>query len=119
MEDLKAKTANLASHVQDIAQTYYDLARINVAQVGSKVVARAILFLLLSWLLLCVLLLAGVGIAIILGKMVHNAAAGYFIVAGIYLFVVIILFLLRKKMLFPFIRNFIVRKIYDKRDKDL
>jgi hypothetical protein len=119
MDDLKTKTANLAHHIQDIAQTYYDLARINVAQAASKAVARAIVFLILAWLLLCVFLLAGVGLAIILGKMVHNAAAGYFIVAGIYLFIVVILFLLRKKMVFPFIRNFIVRKIYDKRDKDL
>jgi ABC-type siderophore export system fused ATPase/permease subunit len=119
MDDLKTKTANLASHVEELVQTYYDLARINVAQGASKAVARTIIFLLLAWLLLCVLLLAGIGLSFYVGKLVHNTAAGFFIVAGIYLFVVVILFLLLKKMVFPFIRNAIVQRIYDKRDKDL
>jgi hypothetical protein len=119
MEDLKTKTANLANHVQDIAQTYYDLARINVAQAGSKALARAIVFLFLAWLMLCVLLLAGIGLSVFLGKLLYNAAAGYFIVAAFYLVVVLFLFLVRKKMVTPFIRNFIIRKIYDKTDNEL
>src|SRR5690349_16270063 len=118
MEELHTKTANLANHVQDIAQTYYDLARINVAQAGAKTLARAIIFFLLAGLVLCVLLLAGIGSALYLGKMLYNTAAGYFIVAGIYLFIVLLLYLLRKKVVFPFFRDFIVRRIYDKSDNE-
>jgi pilus assembly protein TadC len=116
MENLNTKAANLANHVQEIAQTYYDLARINVAQAGSKAVARAFLFFLIAGLILCILLLAGIGLSLCLGKLLHNAAVGYFIVAGFYLFLVIVFYLLRKQIVFPFIRNFIVRKIYDKAD---
>ncbi|OQP58461.1 hypothetical protein [Niastella populi] len=116
MENLNNKAANLASHVQEIAQTYYDLARINVAQAGSKAVARAFLFFLLAGLLLCILLLAGIGLSLYLGKLLNNAATGYFIVAGFYLFLVLFFYMLRRQIVFPFIRNFIVRKIYDKRD---
>jgi hypothetical protein len=119
MDDLNTKATSLANHVQDIAQTYYELARINVAQAGSKAISRAIIFFLLAGLVLCILLLAGIGLALLLGKILNNAAAGYFIVASFYLLLVIVLYLLRKKIIFPFIRNFIVRKIYDKSDYQL
>lgn len=116
MENLNNKAADLADHVQEIAQTYYDLARINVAQAGSKAVARAFLFFLIAGLTLCILLLTGIGLSLYLGKLLNNAAAGYFVVAGFYLFLVIVFYLLRKQVIFPFIRDFIVRKIYDKAD---
>lgn len=116
MDNSNTKAANLASHVQEIAQTYYDLARINVAQAGSKAVARAFLFFLLAGLILCILLLVGIGLSLFLGKLLKDAAMGYFIVAGFYLLLVLFFYLLRKQIVFPFIRNFIVRKIYDKTD---
>jgi len=116
MENLHTNATNLANHVQDIAQTYYDLARINVAQAGAKAVARATLFFVITGLVLCILLLAGIGLSLWVGILLKNAAAGYFVVAFSYLVLVIILFLLRKQIVFPFIRNFVVRKIYDKTD---
>ena len=119
MDNLNTKAANLANHVQDIAQTYYDLARINVAQAGSKAIARAVIFFLLAGLILCILLLAGIGLALFLGNLLKNAAAGYFIVASFYLLVVIVFYLLRKNVVLPFLMNFIVRRIYDKTDNEL
>ena len=116
MDNLHTKATNLANHVQDIAQTYYDLARINVAQAGAKAVARATLFFLLTGLVFCILMLAGIGLSLWVGKLLKNAAAGYFIVAFSYLVLVVILFLLRKQIVFPFIRNFVVKKMYDKTD---
>jgi len=116
MDNLNTKAANLANHVQEIAQTYYDLARLNVAQAGSKAVARAFLFFLIAGLVLCILLLAGIGLSLYLGKLLHDAATGYFIVAGFYLILVVLSYLLRKQIVFPFIKDFIVRKIYDKAD---
>ena len=119
MDNLNTKATNLANHVQDIAQTYYELARINVAQAGSKALSRAIIFFLLGGLILCILLLAGIGLSLLLGNLLKNAAAGYFIVASFYLVLVIVFYLLRKRIVFPFIRDFIVRKIYDKSDYQL
>jgi|GEM_PF-985606 len=119
MEELHTKTGRLANNVQDIAQTYYDLARINIAQAGAKALARAITFFLVAGLVLCVLLLAGIGFSLYLGKLLYNTAVGYFIVAAFYLFIVLLLYLLRKKIVFPFFRDFIVRRIYDKSDNEL
>lgn len=117
MDNFNTKATNLVNHVQDIAQTYYDLARINVAQTGSKAISRAIIFFLLAGLVLCVLLLAGIGLSLYLGNLLQNAAAGYFTAAAVYLVLVIVLYLLRRKIVLPFIRDIIVRKIYDTTDQ--
>ncbi|WP_205511701.1 hypothetical protein [Longitalea arenae] len=117
MDNFNTKAANLVNHVQDIAQTYYDLARINVAQAGSKAISRAIIFFLLTGLVLCVFLLAGIGLSLYLGILLKNPAAGYFTAAFIYFLLVMVLYLLRRKIVFPFIRDIIVRKIYDTTDQ--
>jgi hypothetical protein len=116
MDNFNTNASNLANHVQDLAQTYYELARINVAQAGSRAIARAMIFFIIAGLVLCVLLLAGIGLSLFLGNVLKNPAAGYFIVAFFYLILVVVSYLLRKKIVFPFIRDFIVRKIYDKTD---
>jgi Zn-dependent protease with chaperone function len=116
MENFNTNASNLTNHVQDIAQTYYELARINVAQAGSRAIARAMIFFIIAGLVLCVLFLVGIGLSLFLGNVLKNAAAGYFIVAFFYLIIVVVSYLLRKKIVFPFIRDYIVRKIYDKTD---
>ena len=119
MEDLKTKAANLSSHVEEIVQTYYELGRLNLAQAGARAISRAIIFFIITGLLLCIILLAGIGLALFLGKLLNNPAAGYFTVALLYIVLLIIFFLLRRKIVFPIVRDIIVRKIYDKTDYDL
>lgn len=119
MENLNTKAANLANSIQDIAQTYYELARINVAQAGTKTIARAIIFFLFAGFILCILLLTGIGLSLYLGHLLKNAAEGYFIVALLYLLVVVVFYLLRRKIILPFIMDFILRRIYDKTDNEL
>jgi hypothetical protein len=119
MEDLKTKATTLTNHVEDLVETWYELARVNMAQAGSKALSRAVIFFIIGGIFLCILLLLGIGLALFTGKLLHNAAAGYFIVALLYILLLIIVFLLRKKIVFPIIRDFIVRKIYDKTDYQL
>jgi len=119
MDNLKTKAADLSNHVEEIVQTYYNLARVNVAQIGARAISRAIIFFMLAGGFLCIFLLLGIGIALFVGKMLHNPAAGYFITALLYILILAILYLLRRKIVFPIIRNLVVRKIYDKTDYQL
>lgn len=118
MEDLKAKATTLTNHVEELVDTWYELARVNMAQAGSRALSRAIIFFIIGGLFLCILILLGIGLALT-GKLLHNPAAGYFIVALLYIVLLIIVFVLRKKIVFPIIRDLIVRKIYDKTDYQL
>ena|SRR5581483_10810245 len=119
MNDLKTKAVDLASHVEEIAQTYYDLARVNMAQISARALSRAVIFFIIAGVWIVIIMLVAIGLSVLAGKLLHNAAAGYFVVALLYIVLLIIFYLLRKTLVFPFIRNLIVRKIYDKTDYQL
>jgi hypothetical protein len=119
MDNIKTKATDLSNHVEELAQTYYELARVNLTQVSSRALSRAIIFFIIAGLLLSILLLIGIGLSLWLGRILNNPATGYFIVAFLYIVLLIVFFLLRKKIVFPIIRDIVVRKIYDKTDYQL
>jgi uncharacterized membrane protein YqjE len=112
MEELKTKVSDLAEHTGDLLDTWYRLAVIKATKKGTKIASAAITLLVIAFFALCVLLFIGVGLAVWLGTMM-NAALAYFIVAAFYLLLIACFWGLRKKLVFPLIRDFLVRKIYD------
>ena len=106
MEDVKNKISDLANHVEDIAETYYRLSLLNITERAAKVTSASINAVF-------VLLLGGVALSLWLGDLVNSRAGGFLLGAAFFLFVMIILVLLRKKIIFPFFRDLIIRKFYD------
>ena len=113
MEELKAKTENLTNHLGDLLNTYYELTLTTVAQKGARAAAGGFTFIVICFFSLSALLFLGLGLAVWIGDLLENPAAGYFIVGGFYILLMIIFYLLRKKVVLPFVRNFIVRKMYE------
>lgn len=111
MEDLKTKSEKLTEHIEEYLETYYKLAIVNVTEKVSEVSAGSFLAFAVCILGSLVLFFLGIGCAIWIGNLINSPIAGYFIVAGIFIILVAILFLFRKKVIFPFIRNIIIRKI--------
>jgi hypothetical protein len=60
-----------------------------------------------------VLLFGSLGISLWLGEVFSNAKVGYFIVCGFYTLIALLILLLRKKTLFPFVQNLIIQKVYE------
>jgi hypothetical protein len=112
MEELKSKVSELAEHTGDLLDTWYRLAVIKATKKGAKIATAAITLFVISAFVLCVFLFIGVGLAIWLGTMM-NAALAYFIVAAFYLLLIVTFWSLRKKLVFPIVRDFLVSKIYD------
>ena len=54
-----------------------------------------------------------IGIAWWLGNAINSRPGGFFIVAAFYLVIMIVIIAMRKKVIFPFLRNIITRKIYE------
>ncbi len=94
-EEIKKDTKDLVEHVTDFLETYYQNS------------------LILAFLCLLVISFSGFGLAWWLGDLINSRAGGFFIVAGIYLLIVVILIAMGKKVIFPFLRNLITRKIYE------
>ncbi len=113
MEDLKEKTADLVDHIEDIAETYYRLTIINVIQKVTNIAASALVMVIACGLALFIFSFSGIALGLWLGDLLDNRAGGFLLAAGIFLAVLLLILAIRKKIIYPIIRNIIVRKVYD------
>jgi hypothetical protein len=113
MEDIKEKINDLTGHVEDIAETYYRLSVLNIAQRAANITSNSITTILIFITGMFVLLLGAVALSWWLGNLIESRAGGFLLGAGFFLLVMVIIILLRKKIIFPFFRDLIVRKFYD------
>ena len=113
MEDLKEKTADLADHVEDLADTFYKLTIVNVTQKATNIASGAVVMVALSVLGLFVFLFLGIALSWWLGNIMDSRVGGFLAGAGFFLIVLVVIIMLRKKIIFPFIRNLIISKVYD------
>ena len=113
MEEFKLKAENLTESIGDYLDTYYKLTVLKAADRATGIAASSLTGLATFFLSIFVLFFSGLAARIWLGKLLNNEVAGYLLVALFFLLVIILLTVLRKRIVFPFIRNLIVRKFYD------
>ncbi|RYF97961.1 MAG: phage holin family protein [Chitinophagaceae bacterium] len=113
MAEIKEKAEELIEHATDYAETYYKLSMLKLTEKTSAAGSGMIAAIILAVLAFFVLLFIGMGLSWWIGGMLENMIAGYFIVAGIYLLLILCIVLMRKSVIDPFFRNFIVKKIYE------
>jgi hypothetical protein len=113
MNDLKEKTADLADHVEDLANTFYKLTVVNITQKATNAASNLLLVLSVAILGFIVIVFLGVALALWLGDLIESRAGGFLITAAFFGVVLGIIASIRKKIVFPYIRNLIIRKIYD------
>lgn len=113
MEDLKEKTADLLGHVEDVAETWQKLTVLKLTQKTADISSAIIMSLILFIAALFVLLLGGLALSWWLGDMIDSRAGGFLLGAAFFLLVALLLYISRKKLLFPQFRDRIVRKLYD------
>lgn len=113
IDDLKEKTTDLADHIEDLADTFYRLTIVNVTQKATNIASGAIVAIVMCVLGLFVVLFLGIALAWWLGDILNSRTGGFLLGAAFFLIVFLVAGLLRKKIIFPFIRNFIIRKVYD------
>ena len=113
MDDLKEKTADLADHVEDFATTFYKLTVVKLTQKVTNVASNLLLVLSIAFFGFIIVLFGGIALAFWVGDLVGSRAGGFLITAGFFLLILLIIAAIRKKIVFPYIRNLIIRKIYD------
>jgi hypothetical protein len=113
MEDLKEKTVDLVDHAEDFADTFYKLALVNVTQKATNAGAGIIAIIAICTFGFFVLLFGGLALSWWLGNLLESRVAGFLLGSGFFLVVMIIIVLLRKQIIFPYIRDLIIRKIHD------
>ncbi|MGZ5245545.1 MAG: phage holin family protein [Flavitalea sp.] len=113
MEELKTKAEDLTKNLKEYAETYYKLTILKVTDKATNVVSGLLAGFSVLFFGVFVLLFSALALASWLGQIVNSEAAGYLIVAGIFLLIIIILVMMRKRIVFPMIRNKIIRKLYE------
>lgn len=114
MSEFKNKTEDLTQHLGDLAETYYKLGVLKIADKVTSAGANALATILVTLLSIFVLFFAGIGLGWWLGELLNNMVAGFLLVAAFFLIVMIVIVLIRKSIVFPLIRNRFIRKAYEK-----
>jgi uncharacterized membrane protein len=113
METAAKDKERLVDVGSDLVEAYRNLITIKIVEHTSMGASVGIIGLLGLVTGMFILLFAGLGAAWWLGEYLNNMKAGFFIVGGIYVVILIVLLATSKKVIVPQIRNLIIRKIYD------
>ncbi len=113
MEELKSKAENLVKSIGDYAQTYYKLTVLKLSDKATGIAASVLAAVSVLFFGIFVLFFLGMALGFWLGSLLNSMALGFLLVAVFFLLLIIILFMLRKKIVFPVIRNSIIRKLYE------
>jgi hypothetical protein len=113
MEEVKPKEESLSNHLTDYIETYFKLTVVNATQKATAVASVSLVTILVTFFFVFVLLFGGAGCSMWIGESLGNMKAGYFLVGGFYFLCALIVILIRKSILFPMVRNNIIRKVYE------
>ena len=119
MEELKSKAGDLTDSITEYIQSYYKLTLLNAADKATSIMASTLASVTIIFLGIFVLFFGGIALAIWLGNLLDNDALGYLIVAGFFLLVIIIIVTLKKKIVFPVIRDNLINKLYEPNDQNV
>ena len=103
---------NLTGHIQDYIETYLKLNAISATQKITEAATVSFTAILISFFGMIIMIFLGFGLANWFSEFMTEKEA-YFLVSFIYSAVACIVLVLRKRFIFPFLRNQIVSKIYE------
>jgi hypothetical protein len=118
-QKLKEDAKDILQHAGDYAETFYKLSLVRLTKKVSDVASGVVNSVLIFFISLCIILFLSLAAAWWLGAVLDSPAGGFLIVAGFYTLLVLVLILMRKKVISPFIRNTLISKIYEEKDKKL
>lgn len=89
-DESRSRLGELSSHIIEYLDTRWDLFLLRLTEKGMNVLSSIISGLLAVLFGSIILVFASIGVAISIGRALDNLAAGYFIVAGIFVVLLIL-----------------------------
>ncbi|HEY3401800.1 MAG TPA: phage holin family protein [Ohtaekwangia sp.] len=112
MQELKTKINDLSEDIEAYIEAYYELKVLKISEKASLMATQSIIASVQLTLLIFVMIFASMGLAWWIGVALNNVIAGFFIVAGIYTLLLIILIGFKKAFV-PMLRNAIIKKMFE------
>ncbi len=116
-QNLKEDAKDIIRHAGDYLETFYKLNLIRLTRKVSDVASGVVNSVLLFFTGLCILLFISLAAAWWISDLMSSRPAGFLIVAGFYLLIAVVLILMRKKVIAPYIQNTLIRKMYEQKNK--
>jgi small-conductance mechanosensitive channel len=116
-QSIKEDAKDIINHTGDYLETFYKLSLVRATKKASDVASGVVNSVLIFFIVACIILFASMAAAWWLGDVINNRPLGFLLVASFYLLLVFVLILMRKKVISPFIKNSLIRKIYEEKDK--
>jgi len=116
-QNIKEDAKDIINHTTDYLETFYKLSLVRATKKASDIASGVVNSLLLFFTILCIILFASTAAAWWLGDLLDNPALGFLLVASFYLLLALILIMMRKKVISPFIKNSLISKIYEEKNK--
>ena len=119
LADVKSKVSDLTESITDYLETSYKLAVLNVTDKATAVVASVMASFVVLFLGLFVILFGGIALGVWLGDLLNSEALGYLLVAVLFLLIILVVVAMRKRIVFPMLRNKIINKLYEQDDQNV
>ena len=116
-QNLKEDAKDIINHSSDYLETLYKLNVVRATKKASNIASGVVNSVLIFFISLCILLFLSMAAAWWIGDVLDSPALGFLSVAAFYILLVILLVALRKKVISPFIKNSLISKIYEEKNK--
>jgi hypothetical protein len=113
MEEQSTNIEKLTDNVKEYLQTRQELIFLKVTEKVSNIGSYALSGLVIGVLTLMFVLFISIAGAMYFSSRLGNPYSGFFIVAGIYLLLLVIVAVFKKKMIVKPVRNKIIKEIFD------
>jgi hypothetical protein len=108
MEDKATLIESLIEKTEAYANISFDLLKLNAIDKSANMLSSLASTLILALTVLCITMMVNIGAALWIGQLMGNSFYGFFIVAGFYLLVWIVLSIFNKQLLKEPLHNTIV-----------
>ena len=112
-EEQERPTDKLIATAGQMIETYRDLITLTVVENVSLGVSVSIVGIVSLVFICFVVLFGALGAAWWIGESMNNMKAGFFIAGSVFLFLLFIVLVTAKKSIVPWIRNMVIKNIYE------
>ncbi len=116
-EETKSSKDRFFAETEELVETYVKdrllLIRMEAAEKGAKLAAHFVTGLSLGLLFFFILLFVSIMAGYYFSEVTGSQFYGFGIIAGFYLLLFIVLLLVRKRYIFPFLTDFVIKTLFD------
>jgi hypothetical protein len=110
MEEKATIAESALDHAKEYAQASFDLIKLKAVNKGSEVASVAVSYFLVTAALILFITIVSIGAALWVGELIGKVYYGFFIVAGFYALVALIIYLGRQALVKKPIANMVIKK---------